>query len=360
MIVIIMACVFSSSVSANQRQLILNNDNYLKLESFLKGKEIYDIGLYTDFERALSIMKFKYPEFLELCEDDKTINNLRIFIEKEEDSTIKALLMYWYEHLSRNLSQIEGDINTQNIILSSNYINFTIRAPSGKIIPALKYIGTAVPPNNHPLISNFSTANKIENSSYFYNCHSYAWYFGGSINGVMQSELLAINDPYSFYSVAPRCSSTVATPAENDIAIYWDCPCLPNSTVPSHSAIITSAPSNNYNQITVKSKWGIYGVYTHRLSDCPYYNMALHAPISNPEGPKNCQGKILYYRISHQYTHYEFFNIGTHKVKCHACGGGSYTQHHNFYFSNGVYICSGCGYQTTSPVFPNLYDMEEI
>lgn len=37
-----------------------------------------------------------------------------------------------------------------------------------------------------------------------------------------------------------------------------------------HSAIVTGVGGGSGPNITVKSKWGAYGVFSHNIVDCPY------------------------------------------------------------------------------------------
>ena len=75
-----------------------------------------------------------------------------------------------------------------------------------------------------------------------------------------------------------------------------------------HSAIITSVSAGTgVNQIVVASKWGHYGVYSHILSDCPYYTDAEH-------GTTHYLTNVKYYRLSHQYI------LSGNYYYCKCCG----------------------------------------
>ena len=75
-----------------------------------------------------------------------------------------------------------------------------------------------------------------------------------------------------------------------------------------HSAIITSVSAGTgVNQIVVASKWGYYGVYSHILSDCPYYTDAEH-------GTTHYLTNVKYYRLSHQYI------LSGNYYYCKCCG----------------------------------------
>lgn len=350
----VMNCL-SDDVYSESIPSYLDYDNYQKLTSFLSGTEIYDIGLFSSVDIAMDRMKYHYPEFKELCENVNTPNSLIFIINNEEDTYVKDLLITWYEHLNDDLIQISEDLKIIGGIMSNNLNNaryFTLRLPSGKPVnSAWRYIGSAGPVE-YPNASKFSSARKVGSASWFYNCHSYAWYFSGNTAGISQSELLGIDDPGDFIK-APTCASrTFTTPRAGDLAVYHPCDNCRTGEPPSHSAIITSVDGNwnEYGKITVRSKWGPHGVYTHRLSDCPYYDFRCTNHC-------NFTTRISYYRIAHQYTVFEQFNHEYHIVRCYLCGGGSYKRQHTYRFSNGRYQCTICGYSTS--VAPYSYELED-
>ena len=92
-----------------------------------------------------------------------------------------------------------------------------------------------------------------------------------------------------------------------DIVTYTD-PEDFDSLRAKHSAIITSVSAGTgVNQIVVASKWGYYGVYSHILSDCPYYTDAEH-------GTTHYLTNVKYYRLSHQYI------LSGNYYYCKCCG----------------------------------------
>ena len=97
-----------------------------------------------------------------------------------------------------------------------------------------------------------------------YNCHSYAWYSQSTSNTYW------IND----ISLYLRTTSTVnrMNTSVGDKVVYYN---SSNNTYsnPSHSAVITSYTniSSSQRNFTLKSKWGMCGLYSHSLTNCPYY-----------------------------------------------------------------------------------------
>lgn len=83
-----------------------------------------------------------------------------------------------------------------------------------------------------------------------YNCHSYAWYSTETSNRYW------IEDPSDYISDGSYTSTII--PAVGNKA-FW--------RGDSHSAIVTSVSNEG---VRVTSKWGMMGVYTHSIVDCPY------------------------------------------------------------------------------------------
>lgn len=101
-----------------------------------------------------------------------------------------------------------------------------------------------------------------------------------------------------------RLLRTRLTPIKNSILFIR----LISQTKAKHSAIITSVSAGTgVNQIVVASKWGYYGVYSHILSDCPYYTDAEH-------GTTHYLTNVKYYRLSHQYI------LSGNYYYCKCCG----------------------------------------
>lgn len=162
-------------------------------------------------------------------------------------------------------------------------------------------------------------ATRISSSTTKYNCHSYAWYRASTSNPYW------MNDPSSYYTDGSYEESVGNV---GDIICYYD-----NSGFNLHSGIViakTSGKSNgicgNSDLVTVRSKWGAWGLYEHRGDQCPY--------TSTYGGEANY---VKYYR---KHNH-NFVN--------HYCSCGKYTTSHDYHapynwidYSNHTDTC-GCG-----------------
>lgn len=145
----------------------INCTNYLKLKSWIDTGAIYDLGLYTNMEDAVSILKDIYPKFDALCKDSKnTVKSLAYYLRNEEvDPFIQFLLITLYDYLGGNAF---------SICTEPQYSNYNLVLPSGKVIKAKKYIGSSTP-DEYDSIKNYPSVVKVGAESYRYNCHSYAW-----------------------------------------------------------------------------------------------------------------------------------------------------------------------------------------
>lgn len=277
--------------------------NLAEVREFTLSDSIYDIGLYSSVDSSIAMMSLKDFSFAALCDNPDTLQSLSILISREEDSFRKDLMVFWYEYL------LEKFISASPLTEDSNYASYTLTLPGGKTISALRYTGTSLP-GTHPNASNYPAAVRIGASSYHFNCHSYAWYLHGDVSS--HSPQLCFNTSQKFRS-SPTCATRVYSPRVGDIVLYVN----EYNEVASdiHSAIITSTSAGtSHSQITVKSKWGVYGIYSHKLNDCPYYDDINSDHLV-------FQTEIRYYRLSHNYIQ-----------------------------SGNYYYCKGCGYKNPTMV----------
>lgn len=310
--VILSVCLivlFSVSITVYAKTKICNNnnENMIAVRNFINSDDIYDLGLYSNPDQAVEALERKNSDFLALCSDYNTIHSLNTLIENGNDDFLNYLMTEWYVYLIKkfNCSDIELYLSEN----SSNYEDYDVSLPGGKVITGQLYTGSSTP-ENYKSESKYSTATKLLGSSYRYNCTSYAWYLHGDANS--HTPQLNFESSSCFRTLLPSCATKVSTPKVGDIAVYYNRNTFPEE---QHSAIITSVSSGtSHDQITVKSKWGIYGVYSHKLSDCPYY-------FNQTSGTTSYQTDIEYYRLSHLYV-----------------------------LDGNYYYCKGCGYKNPTMV----------
>jgi len=268
---------------------------------FVDSGAIYDLGLYSTVELAVSTISLENEEFAALCNEPDTVVSLAQLISEEEDSFLNFLMRLWYNYLLTRFDVVAPYFNE-----FTDYEPYTVKLPGGKELNGKRYTKNETPPDNYPNVNKYSSATLISRSSYHYNCVTYAWYLHGDVNS--QFTKLWIDTSYQFVSKAPSCATLVNTPKSGDIVVYINE--NDGGETEKHSAIITSINSStDPKQFDVVSKWGYYGTYTHKLTECPYY-----ADVSSFPGMVPI--KLEYYRISHKYI-----------------------------LSGNYYYCTGCGYK---------------
>ena len=187
------------------------------------------------------------------------------------------------------------------------------------------------------------SATRLAPATAKYNCHSYAWYSQSELNTIW------INDPSAFYSDGSYCE--VSTPKVGDIICYFDDKGTATTSDDSneHSGVVTAVSSGisnglcgNSDLVTVTSKWGYGGLYSHNGYVCPYTSY-------------NSTGKadyVKYYRL-HSVNYTDLGLLEGHRGICHGCG--YYVEEgHDWSEMASFYMCRKCGHKSSHiPVAPN-------
>ena len=201
---------------------------------------------------------------------------------------------------------------------------------------------------NNYISNHYPNASFLANASKIYNCHSYAWYMQSS-----QYNFHWMDSP-SNYVLDNSYYKVIVGPQIGDVICY-----INSNGTKIHSGRIQNiyaGTSNNVcgssNLYQVISKWGEYGLYSHRGDECPYtsYN-------SSASG-NNLAVTILFYRISTSHTHswtYVPYNNYQHACYC-SCSEVVY-EHHIWVLQsknkddkgNPSYICQKCGKTSVYP-----------
>ena len=157
--------------------------------------------------------------------------------------------------------------------------------------------------NNYPNVTLLSSA------TIMYNCHSYAWY-----SQDVDTNNYWIDDPSAFYEDHSYC--IVSTPQVGDIICYFDNKGTADTSddLNIHSGIVTAVLSGQSNNVcgtadlvTVTSKWGGYGLYSHNGLDCPY------TPYRGGDADY-----VKYFRSKHN-NRLDFLNGEQHLSTCISC-----------------------------------------
>lgn len=288
----------------------------LVLKDIVAGEKLYDVWLYSDTMYALKILIATDDAFRVLTPDMSTLFALSSVIPHVENDDKRCILCDWYQALYNNLSDEIAQLGLDEISPfeldkpDGTYTPYTVSTPSGKTLTGLKYAGGVhgKPNTEYPSVSDYSSARFVRTGSFYYNCFSHAWY----LNRVYNSRtLLAFNDHTAFSQFicntnspdSSKCFAAISRSSlrVGDIVVYQDyCGIYPGEI--THSAVVTAISGN---QVTVESKWGWYGVYTHTMEDCPYYRNS-----------SDTQTHLTYYRVSHSFRDtnngYVCYNCGAH------------------------------------------------
>ena len=267
---------------------------------------------------------------------------------------------------------------------ASNYSNVSIITPDNVTISASKYYGSSTP-ETYPNASTYD-ATLVKSSSYYYNCHSFTWYFGGTTTGLTNAKAFWLNssavDKFArhdcYYQVGLNDNTTCdqlvlasnrALLQVGDIVVYRNGDASSSIDQYSHSAVIVSISSSG---VYVNSKWGVYGVYRHKAEKCPYATTGNMDPSG---GTTASYSKVYVFRPTHNhvdnsivpvvsgtnaYTLPAFVSINesSHKAVCY-CGRGYDLENHTLVqIGTYKYKCSKCGYIYDSSIGVNSSDEE--
>jgi len=102
------------------------------------------------------------------------------------------------------------------------------------------------------LQNSYPNATVVRAETPKYNCHSYAWYSTSTSNKHW------MNDPYAYM----HDGSYVSGVASAGDKVYY-------GTTADHSGRVVGVGGSAQN-VSVTSKWGMYGLFTHNILYCPY------------------------------------------------------------------------------------------
>ena len=275
------------------------------------------------------------------------------YTENEEEVSTVRLLSAPIIQTRSTMSFVEGQTGSWNIVFFVVIDNLTFEI-SETINYECSYIDVLSSTNNveaYRILNDFSTgtinllnsqnvsyATQLRSATYFYNCHSYAWYSTETNNTYW------IDDPTAFFE-GNTMYEEVYTPVVGDIICYY----YGDENI--HSGIVTEINveeanwrCGNSNTVQVISKWGYSGLYEHNGYECPYTNFVEH----NEDNPAATSVKYFH---SHVFTYSRnILNLSVHKVTCSTCGH-SFTENHTYRsLPGGGSRCTKCGYTTNGQI----------
>ena len=236
------------------------------------------------------------------------------------------------------LSYIESGFSIYDIdALSRSLTQVTIAPSCGKTITGFVYSGT----------SNDNA----------YNCHSYAWYYGGNYNSQDKMKIYQpkpffydINYQSCYMPLYIKKTLNQISPSdveENDIILFYayaDEGLETDSTYLLHSAIVDRVEGNS---IIIREKNGPLPVNTCELSQSSFflaeggthYNQGRQLSIYQPGHIVDSSWTLnQYYKVKNSASHY---------IACPLCGRGTdgTTEAHTFATVGSITRCTKCGYR---------------
>ncbi len=203
-----------------------------------------------------------------------------------------------------------------------SYRLVTLKTQKGSDVSAFEFFNELSPEEiincAQEVSDNYPNVIKLADASRKYNCHSYAWH-----NRYYTQNKYWINDPTIYHEDGSFYEGVCAI---GNIVAYIDA-----NGKNIHSGVITAisnGPSysdiENADLLTVKSKWGDYGLYSHNGNDCPYVRLG----SGGIDGVSNPAVELRYYKHMHYDATYVDYDYDYHKVYCGFCDDVLLEPHH--------------------------------
>lgn len=199
----------------------------------------------------------------------------QVAVDEKASSSVSAassLVLVGYESYSTGTSTIRTPKNSSVTVYKMAAVEVLMDTSTGGY-----YYGNTLSdfPSSYKTTLNNETEevygiSPIADPTVKYNCHSYAWYQQSTSNPYW------LNYPDKFITDG---SYTKVSKLEVEIGgrmVYYDT-IFDTYGTPTHSAIITGIVDrvHSVREFTVKSKWGMLGLYEHSWINCPYYYVNL-------------------------------------------------------------------------------------
>ena len=251
--------------------------------------ELIDLYLETPLARTSTLSDESFLSFDDLViplllrqesiYEDATPENRAVLsqvaVDEKASSSVSAassLVLVGYESYSTGTSTIRTPKNSSVTVYKMAAVEVLMDTSTGGY-----YYGNTLSdfPSSYKTTLNNETEevygiSPIADPTVKYNCHSYAWYQQSTSNPYW------LNYPDKFITDG---SYTKVSKLEVEIGgrmVYYDT-IFDTYGTPTHSAIITGIVDrvHSVREFTVKSKWGMLGLYEHSWINCPYYYVNL-------------------------------------------------------------------------------------
>ena len=220
-----------------------------------------------------------------------------------------------------------------------------ITAPNGTVVPAWTAVSDFQDPAKEASKATYDELYASEiaaglviyksEATIAYNCHSYAWHNQDIDSNIIWIDSSNVSVYINDYSYVECTKEELNSINGTIIVVYY------NGSSISHSGILHPVTISNptYEQLTVTSKWGHDGLYTHRLDICPYYNENVTIKFYTRHMYRNCT-------LIDEYSHYGYCLCGDYKLEAH-----TYNTQHESYDSDYHYVYCRCDVEMLYPQF---------
>ena len=210
-----------------------------------------------------------------------------------------------------------------------------VNTPNGTQIEAFNY-NCDMTPEQKLLLTDDAIVSQynyeiLDEPTFYYNCHSFAWYFRGY--NLPQSSLQScwIDNPIDYILDGSYVEENLNQVSEGDIITYWNDDKLMHSGLVVKNSGIVDVTS--LETIYVYSKLGYGPLVEHFATNVEYYNV-------------NTTIKFYKYSRTHIHVYHSCTSISgfKHTGLCRICYK-TITESHTLYKEGVFYKCTSCNYK---------------
>ncbi len=251
---------------------------------------LVDIFIYSDYSIGVQSVCKDCDALKELLSRDTAKASLVIFLKKRAKASLESItadeefeneaimaIMAYNDEIRTILDDDESELinNNSNMTrLVKDQVNGTrmayIYTPNGSQVAYVNHTCSHNTLDFHEKedekIETTYGVTAITTGSCCYNCHSYAWYSTSTSNSFWIPDPMIYMTSGSYSLVMSGMNSNSLSAQSGDRVFYGTAA----GVVTSHSARLVSSPSvYALGSRMARSKWGIYGVFEHAISNVP-------------------------------------------------------------------------------------------
>ena len=162
---------------------------------------------------------------------------------------------------------------------ATGYTDDTYVTPYGATVDISRWDGYTIS-ETYFSMSHYPSATLVATGDYAYNCFTYAMIYDGNIDCASQlssDQKFCIEDAEDLLGSGNVCFNRISfDEIQAGDLVFYKWPEINNGTSDfyagmAHVAIVTQ-PAATVQDTYVVSKWGVWDVYSHKITECPYSN----------------------------------------------------------------------------------------